>query len=136
LLNVLEVISWMDKGLIPLADKLCKEKRLEVVQGDIYGRLLGSPQKKYDVILIDVDHSPDERLDTNIGRFYTKEGLRSAKEHLSQEGILGVWSYAEDSPFTDALKSVFDEVRIESISFNHKFLNNEKHTDWLFFARK
>lgn len=130
-----QVISWMDQGLIPLAAQLGADQRLRMVEGDIYGRLAAPPQNKFDVILIDVDHSPDERLDTGCGRFYTREGLQAAREHLTSGGVLAVWSYAQDSPFADALRAVFDEVRIESVSFVHKFLNNEKHTDWLFFAR-
>jgi len=130
-----QVITWMNEGLIPLSEELCSDKRLEVVQGNIYGQLSKVPQKKFDVILIDVDHSPDERLDTKIGHFYTREGLKAAQGHLAEGGILGVWSYASDSPFADALHDVFDEVRIESASFIHKFLNNEEHVDWLFFAK-
>ncbi len=131
-----QVISWMNEGLIPLSKELLSDDHLSVVQGDIYGLLAKAPEKKFDVILIDVDHSPDEPLDTKCGQFYTKEGLVKAKEHLAEGGILGVWSYAENSPFADALREVFDEVRIESISFTHKFQNNEETTDWLFFSRK
>lgn len=131
-----QVIAWMEGGLLPLSAELCAEGRLKIVEGDIYGRLAAPGSVKVDVILIDVDHSPDERLDTQCGRFYTREGLESAREHLTEGGVLAVWSYAEDSPFAGALKDVFGDVRIESVSFNHKFLNNEKHTDWLFFARK
>ncbi len=131
-----EVISWLDRGLVPLAQKLCSDKRLKVVEGDIYRRLAKPPHKKFDVILIDVDHSPNDRLDTKIGQFYTTEGLKKAKEHLTEGGVLGVWSYTEDPPFADALRNVFDEVRIESVTFIHKFQNNEETTDWLFFSRK
>jgi len=130
-----QVISWLDKGLVPLAPELGSDKRLKVVEGNIYGRLAEPPQQKFDVILIDVDHSPDERLDTQSGRFYTSEGLKNAKKHLTEEGILAVWSYAPDSPFADALRDVFDDVRIEAVTFKHKFFNDEEHTDWLFFAR-
>ena len=48
--------------------------------------------------------------------------------------VLAVWSYAKDSPFAEALRDVFSEVSVEPITFKHKFLNNEEHTDWLFFA--
>jgi spermidine synthase len=130
-----QVISWMDKGLVPLAEKLRSDRRLRIIQGDIYGRLAGPSRKRFDVILIDVDHSPDERLNDQNGRFYTREGLIVARRHLAAGGVLAVWSYAEDSPFADALREVFHEVKIEAVSFRHKFLDNKKHTDWLFFAR-
>jgi len=131
-----QVISWMNEGLVPLSKELAFDKRLSIVEGDIYGQLAGSQTKKFDVILIDVDHSPDERLDTKCGQFYTRQGLEAASKHLKKDGVLAVWSYAQDSPFADALRDVFSEVRVEPISFKHKFLNNEEHTDWLFFARR
>ena len=49
-------------------------------------------------------------------------------------GVLAVWSYAESSPFADALEEVFDEVRIEPISHDNRLID-ERQTDWLFFAR-
>jgi hypothetical protein len=52
---------------------------------------------------------------------------------LAADGILAVWSYAESSPFSDALRAVFEQVRVEPINhFNH--LIDEQCTDWLFFA--
>lgn len=129
-----QVIGWLEQGLIPLSDKLNADNRLKVIQSDIYQRLASPPEQKYDLILIDVDHSPDENLDEANGKFYTADGLQRAKRHLEEDGILGVWSYAESSPFVDALHEVFREVRIEPVTvFNN--LINVQQTDWLFFAR-
>ena len=82
----------------------------------------------------DSDHSPDDNLGTTNGRFYTAEGLCLAKQHLNEKGILGVWSYAESSPFADAMRDAFQVVRVEPVTvFNP--LVEEEQTDWLFFAR-
>ncbi len=131
-----QVIGWLESGLIPLTAELRSEKRLNILEGDIYDRLGGIPKKKYDVILIDVDHSPDERLDAKSGRFYTREGIESAKKHLGGGGVLGVWSYAENSTFQDTLREVFHEVRVQPVPSKYKFHNNKEHADWLFFARE
>jgi len=129
-----QVIGWLRGGLVPLSEKLNGESRLSLTHDDVYARLAGSPSKKHDLILIDVDHSPDDNLGTTNGHFYTAEGLRLAKQHLSENGILGVWSYAESSPFADAMREVFKEVRVEPVTvFNP--LVEEEQTDWLFFAR-
>ncbi len=129
-----QVIDWLDRGLVPLADELKGDSRFAVVEGDVYDRLSGPPGRKWDMILIDVDHSPDERLDGASGSFYTDQGLQRAKEHLASEGVLAVWSYAESSPFADALRRAFSEVRVEPVVFENKLID-EEHTDWLFFAR-
>ena len=129
-----QVIDWLKQGLVPLSDELNAESRLSVTHGDVYQRLADAPAQKHDLILIDVDHSPDENLGTANGRFYTADGLRDAKRHLADGGILGVWSYAESSPFVDALREVFRKVRLEPVTvFNN--LIEEEQTDWLFFAR-
>ena len=129
-----QVIDWLDQGLIPLAETLRSERRLHVSQGDVYEQLRHPPQKPVDVILIDVDHSPDDPLDGASESFYREEGLRQARRHLTENGILGVWSYAENSPFADALQQVFREVRIEAVTFTNAHIDEEV-TDWLFFAR-
>jgi len=129
-----QVIGWLDAGLIPLAAELKANPRLRVTRGDVYLRLSQPPSRLHDLILIDVDHSPDERLTAANGFFYTAEGLERAKRHLKPGGVLGVWSYAESSPFADALRGAFREVRVEPVTFDNKLVG-EVQTDWLFFAR-
>lgn len=130
-----QVIDWLGRGLIPLANELQNERRLEVCQGDIYGRLAGPPSHSFDAILIDVDHSPDERLGEENAGFYSADGLQAAREHLAPGGVLAVWSYAESSPLADAMREVFDDVRIEPIHYDNQLVH-EQRTDWLFFARR
>ena len=108
--------------------------RLEVTQADAYSTLAGAAEKQYDVIVIDIDHSPDDRLGAGESfTFYSTEGLAAAKKHLRPGGVLGVWSYAESSPFADALRSSFNTVRIEPVTHQNELVH-EEHTDWLFFA--
>ena len=60
--------------------------------------------------------------------------LELAREHLNSGGVLGVWSYAESSPFSEALGAVFGEVRIEPVTALNTLIDEEQ-TDWLFFVR-
>jgi spermidine synthase len=128
------VIDWLEGDLVPLSRELKADDRFATVQGDVYARLLAPPGERFDLILIDVDHAPDDRLDEGTGRFYTEDGLRRASRHLAPGGVLGVWSYAKSSPFSRALHAVFDEVRVEEVSFCVAMVEEER-TDWLFFAR-
>ncbi|MGI9518652.1 MAG: spermidine synthase [Pirellulaceae bacterium] len=129
-----QVIDWLMRDLVPLSPELRDEPRLVVRQGDVYQQLAGPPGELFDVILIDVDHSPDERLDEASASFYTTAGLLAAQKHLAADGVLGIWSYAESSPFADALHAVFEQVRVEPVTW-HNELIDEQRTDWLFFAR-
>jgi len=132
-----QVIDWLERGLVPLSSELqgemTDERRLVVTQGDVYRRLAGPPDDLFDLILIDVDHSPDERLADDSVSFYTARGLRAARSHLAAGGVLAVWSYAESSPFADALREVFERVVIEPVSY-HNHMIDQQQTDWLFFA--
>ncbi len=132
-----QVIQWLRDGLLPLSPQLGSEPRFSVVQGDVYARLAQAPDQKYDLILIDVDHSPEDRLDGDANapnkRFYTQAGLTDAKQHLAKGGILGIWSYAESSPFADALRNCFEQVHIQPVTFENTLIDEET-TDWLFFA--
>lgn len=129
-----QVIAWLENGLIPLAAELDADARMAVVEGDVYARLSRPPARRHDLVLIDVDHSPDEHLGDANTSFYTGPGLQLAKQHLAPGGILAVWSYAESSPFADALRSAFREVRVEPITVYNDVVEEEQ-TDWLFFAR-
>ncbi len=129
-----QVIDWLERGLFPLAEELKADTRFSVSAGDVYERLAQPPAGPFDLILIDVDHSPDENLaDSNMG-FYSEQGLRRAKAHLAPQGVLGVWSYAESSPFADALHEVFQSVTIKEVTFTNELID-QVVTDWLFFAR-
>ncbi len=128
-----QVIGWLDGDLVPLAGELKADARLKVVQGDVYRRLAEPPAAQHDLILLDVDHSPEDRLAAANGAFYTEEGLKRAKKHLKPGGVLGVWSYDESASFADTLRGVFREVRVEPVEFQNKFVEGTQ-TDWLFFA--
>jgi len=129
-----QVITWLREGLMPLSEALASETRLEIVEDDVYARLAKAPEQHYDLILIDVDHSPEENLGGSNAAFYTAEGLLRAKQHLAPGGLLGVWSYAESSPFATALAASFEQLEVEAVSFLNRLID-ETETDWLFLAR-
>ena len=128
-----QVMDWLVNGLVPLSSELNNQQRLVITQGDVYRRLEGPEDELFDVILIDVDHSPDERLGERSISFYTTSGLMAARRHLAANGVLAVWSYAESSPFADALHSVFRQVHVKPVTYDNHLID-EQLTDWLFFA--
>ena len=129
-----QVIDWLANGLMPLSSELRDERRLVVTQGDVYRRLAGPADDLFDVILIDVDHSPEERLGEGSISFYTTPGLLAVRRHLAADGVLAVWSYAESSPFANALRTVFEQVLVEPVTYNNHLIDQQR-TDWLLFAR-
>ncbi|MCK4820865.1 spermidine synthase, partial [bacterium] len=77
-----QVIDWLERGLFPLTEELKADSRLSLVADNIFTRLSKPPGQKFDLILIDVDHSPKEHLNSSNSFFYTEDGLLLAKEHL------------------------------------------------------
>lgn len=128
------VIDWLERDLFPLAAELRADARFAVSLGDVYRRLADPPDEKHDLILVDVDHSPDEPLGSESAAFYTEEGLARARRHLADDGVLGVWSYAESPRFAETLRRVFREVRALPLHFDNPVLQDAE-TNWLFFAR-
>jgi len=128
------VVGFLKEGLVPLSAELLGDPRFGVREGDVYGTLLGRSDERWDLVLIDVDHSPDDHLGTGNESFYTESGLERAKHHLAPGGTLAVWSYAESSPFVDALRAAFDVVEAVPVTYVNDLVE-EEHTDWLFLAR-
>ena len=61
------VIEWHERGLVPIGDVLAKDTRCELRQGDFFalagtGFDSGKPSKKFDAILLDIDHTPGHVL--------------------------------------------------------------------------
>jgi spermidine synthase len=129
-----EVVGFLQDGLVPLSAELQGDARLAVRQGDVYAMLREPAAELWDLVLIDVDHSPEERLGSTNASFYTEPGLLAAKQHLARDGLLAVWSYAESSPFADALHTTFDVVEAVPVTVMNDLVDFEQ-TDWLFLAR-
>lgn len=127
------VMNWMEQGLIPLSGELNNAMNLKLSQGDIYARLLNEPAGLFDLIVIDVDHSPDDQLGEMVNEFYSESGLACAKQHLNPGGVLAAWSYAESESFVEKLQMTFATVLVEPITTFNSFVNEEQ-TDWLFFG--
>jgi spermidine synthase len=131
-----QVIDWMHDGLTPLAEKLCGNEQLQVFRGDIFERLLGPPgEYRYDAILIDIDHSPEDQLAKRHDEFYRVEGLQRAAEHLTRQGYLALWSYDEHTPLLDAMAQVFNEVEVHPLTYFNRHVH-ESFTDWLYVGRR
>jgi spermidine synthase len=111
------VINWLKDGLLPLSDQLLKDPRMEFVQSDVYGDLMGPAKETYDLILVDVDHAPDDPLDPASLPFYTPEGQAKVREHLAPGGILAVWSAWNNDEFAAAMAKSYPRAWREPIEW-------------------
>ena len=130
-----EVIGWTNDGLVPLSEQLGADSRLTISHGDVYGRLGEGGNSDFDLIVIDVDHSPEDVLGEQSHKFYSESGLQIAKTHLRPGGVIGIWSYAESSPLLENMEVVFKDVTVEQVTVMNDLIREEQ-TDWLFFGRR
>lgn len=134
------VIGWLRDGHLPLSEQLNNDKRLELPLGDVYGDLLGPPTETWDVILVDVDHSPVDPLDAASLPFYTVEGQRQVQQHLAPGGVLVVWSAYYDRHFAEAMAEAYPGAWNEAIAWTVKGdgdgMPDMPLSNVLFFGRK
>jgi spermidine synthase len=137
------VIDWHRTGLVPLGAALGEDHRCRVVHGDFFalaaagaGFEPNAPGRRFDAVLVDIDHSPDGLLDPRNAAFYQPEGLRRLAANLRPGGVFGLWSNAlPDDAFTARLADCFVEARAEPVTF-HNPLQDRPFTQTVYVARK
>ncbi len=113
------VIEWHEKGLLPLGRTLTSDPRCRLLHGDFFalaaseaGFDADAPRRRFDAILVDIDHSPDLLLDARNASFYRPDGLRRLAAHLRPGGVFGLWSNAlPDDAFTARLAAASSRRR-------------------------
>ena len=136
------VIDWHTSGLLPLGPELSKDPRCQFVHGDFFALAASAegfdpqdPSRKFDAILVDIDHSPDFLLDPQNAAFYQQDGLAKLARHLRAGGIFGLWSNdLPDDAFTDLLASVFEQATAEQVTFRNP-LQNKDFVQTVYLAR-
>jgi spermidine synthase len=127
------VIDWHQRGLVPLGPTLTSDARCRLVQGDFFA-LAASPEgfdplargRRFDAVLLDIDHSPRNLLHARHGAFYAPAGLRALAEHLQPGGVFALWSDdAPDEDFLRDLRSVFATAEVHIVRFPNPLLDCE-----------
>lgn len=137
------VVDWHAAGHLPRDPPLGEDPRCRIMTDDFFARAESAngfdpdvPQRTFDAILIDIDHTPDWLLDARSGSFYSEDGLLRLAAHLRPGGVMGLWSDArEDKAFTQRLKQVFGAARAEPVTFDNP-LQNKPFTQTVYLAQK
>ena len=79
------VIDWHEEGLVPLGHELTGDHRCRFIQGDFFalaasdaGFDSAAPARRFDAVLVDIDHSLDLLLDPRNATFYGERGALPA----------------------------------------------------------
>jgi spermidine synthase len=128
-----EVIDWHEHGLLPEVAGLAAESRCRLVHGDFFALASGetgfderTSGRRFDAILLDIDHTPRHVLDASHEPFYTVEGLGRVRRFLREGGVFALWSDAPpDDEFLAVLEEVFAIAAAHVVSFPNFYTGGE-----------
>jgi spermidine synthase len=137
-----EVVDWHQRRLLPEADTLVSDERTRLVTADFFTTVgagqpvdAAEPDRSYDVMLVDIDHSPRHVLHLSHAVFYSAAGLRRMRRRLNPGGVFALWSDdPPDDDFVALLEGEFDDVAAHVVSFDN-FLTGGTSSNTVYVAR-
>ncbi|MDX3310528.1 spermidine synthase [Streptomyces sp. NPDC054884] len=122
-----EVIDWHQRHLVPLGVRLTSDARCRLTHGDFFALAADPrgldpefPGRRFDAILLDVDHSPRHVLHPRHAALYRPAGLRALAAHLRPGGVFALWSNdPPDDQFMSALSEVFPHAAAQVVDFDN-----------------
>lgn len=122
-----EVIEWHQQGLLPLGRQLTGDPRCRLAQGDFFAMSHSSagfdadtPRRRFDAVLVDIDHSPRKWLHPRHAALYQPAGLAALADHLSPGGVFALWSNdLPDEAFQRVLAGVFAISDTHVVTFDN-----------------
>jgi spermidine synthase len=125
-----EVIDWHQNKLVPMGSVLSEDARCEMRQGDFFelartGFDVFDDERKFDAVLLDIDHSPEHFLDEKNQSFYGTEGLDALRKQIKEAGVFALWSNdPADRKFVEHLESIFGAATAQTIEFPNPYTNS------------
>jgi spermidine synthase len=119
------VIEWHEQGLLPLGAQLTADPRCRLVHGDFFAMSASAldpqtPGRRFDAVLVDIDHSPQNLLHRNHAALYRPEGLSKLAVQLHPGGVFALWSNdPPDQVFKAALAGVFATSEAHVVTFHN-----------------
>lgn len=126
------VIEWHQAGICPLGPTLTADARCRFRHGDFFrlavaaDGFLGQPGRRFDAILLDIDHTPQHVLNESHAGFYTRASLAAMSRQLKADGVFALWS--DDLPhagFEALLGEVFASVASHVVPFPNPYTGGE-----------
>ena len=135
------VIDWHRRGLVPNGRRLTDDPRCAYRHADFFALARGGgfdpdqPGRRWDAVLLDVDHTPSQLLNSAHADFYSAAGLRRLKSFLKPGGVFALWSNDEpDAAFLETLRAAFGNAAGRACVFANPLTGGES-ANGLYLAR-
>ncbi len=130
-----KIIEWAKGPMAHHTGECLADPRLILEMTDVadpIGEAADGMRAQFDAILLDVDNGPDGLVREENDKLYSPRSLRQTREALALNGILAIWSAAQDPRFTRRLEKAGFAVEVLEVRARP---NNKgpRHTIW--FAR-
>lgn len=136
------VVRWHREGLVPVGPALTGDARCRLLTGDFFALAEGPgfdpdrPGRRFDAVVVDIDHAPDHLLAEGSAGFYGVAGTQRLAEHLRPGGVFSLWSNdPPDETYLAVLRQVFVDVAAEVVSFPNP-LQGREATNTVYLATR
>ena len=130
------IVDWHRRGLLPVSAGLTADARTRFEVDDFFQRMRADAvPRRFDAIIVDIDHSTTHHLHPSHADFYTADGIRRMRRHLAPGGVFALWS--DDPPetgFVELLSTVFETVDSHVVAFDNA-LTGGTSTNTVYVAR-
>lgn len=136
------VIDWHRRGLVPVGPMLTADPRCRLIHGDFFamtddsGFDPDSPNRVFDAVLLDIDHSPRHLLADDSASFYGLAGTNRLAAHVRPGGVYALWS--NDPPedeYLGILSTTFVDIAAHVVRFPNP-LQDRDATNTVYLATK
>lgn len=136
------VISWHQRGLVPVGPTLAADRRCRLVHADFFAMSEGPgfdperPGRLFDAVIVDIDHSPAHLLADGSAGFYSVAGTQELSTHVRQGGCFALWSNdPPDDGYLAVLSEVFVDVAADVVRFPNP-LQDRPATNTVYLASR
>jgi hypothetical protein len=113
--------------LLPVGQQLSGDPRCRFVNGDFFamshsagGFDFRTPGRRFDAVLVDINHSPRNLLHPRHAALYEPEGLARLAGHLHPGGVFALWSSdPPDDAFGCVLANAFAISAAHVVTFDN-----------------
>ena len=134
------VIGWHRDHLVPLGRRLAEDPRCRLVEGDFFALALGGGrfepddaarsepdgaarsepdgERRWDAVVVDIDHTPRHLLHPRHAPFYASAGIARVLDLMRPGGVFALWSNdPPDAEYLARLAAVMPSAAAHVVEF-------------------